>query len=140
MARVLCIDDYPLYAEMVALMLEKKGGHTVKTEIVPLDLEEVRRYDPDVIVVNLVRKQEVLGSPLHDFASEVDGAKALHALVESPLTEQYALIITAIAVEERAIPKGIPYLAFIEIPQKLDMLNQAVIKVAASRKRDVAPE
>ena len=80
MAKILCVDDYRMYAEMVGTMLEQRGGHEVKVDVVPLVVDEILAYAPDIIVINLVRKAEVLGSPVHDFYREVDGAKAVVAI------------------------------------------------------------
>lgn len=135
MARILCVDDYKLYAEMVGTMLRTRGGHEVKTDIVPLVLEDVREFAPDVVVINLVRKAESLRSAIHDFYTEVEGAKALREFNENP-DLMYPLVITALAVEERDVPKEVGYQAFVEVPQKLDYLLDIVEKLARAHAKD----
>ncbi len=140
MARVLCINDYLVYSEMLALLLQKKGGHEVQPLIVPFDLQRVTDFDPDVILVNLVRKTEALGVPLHDFYTEVDGARALSAIQEHPETRAYPLILTAMAVTESELPPGLDYVAFVEVPGKLDHLLRIIAQTVEARGHDMAPE
>lgn len=142
MAKILCIDDYQLYAEMIGNMLGRYGHHQVKVDVVPLVMDEVLAFAPDVIVLNLVRKAEVLGAPVHDFFREVDGAKALQALSSAPELKDIPLVITALAVRETEVPLGFQYEAFIEIPQKIEVLRHTVDRLAAARRQDsdVAPK
>lgn len=129
MAKILCIDDYKLYSEMVGMMLEKKGRHNVKSDILPFDMEDIRSFNPDVIVLSLVRKTEALGAPLHDFFTEVDGAKAFRAITENPDLLRYPIVITGIAIRESEIPKGLEYLAFLEVPARLDYLLEVIDRI-----------
>ncbi len=140
MAKVLCVNDFKLYSEMVSLMLQRKGGHVVRTEIVPFALREIEEFEPDVIVLNMVRKMEALRSPLADFYAEVDGARAFRALAQREDLHRYPIILTAIAVEEREVPKVLPYLAFIEVPGKIDQMLDIIDRIVASRGSDLAPE
>ncbi len=140
MAKVLCIGDFRLYAEMIALLLEQQGPHEVEVEIVPFDLDVIERFKPDVLIVNLARKIEAVGAPLQDFYTEVDGAKTLKALQTNPSLQQYPLLITAIAVEERELPRGFRYLAFLEVPSKFDYLLETIDRIAASRGHGLARE
>ena len=141
MAKVLCIDDFRMYAEMIGTMLAQKGGHEVRVDVVPLSLDEIRAYDPDVIVINLVRKAEVLGFPVQNFYREVDGAKAVQAIAQSPLTGDYPIVLTALALKESELPADLRYEAFIEVPQKIDYLLHTINRLAQARRNgdDVAP-
>lgn len=129
MARVLCIDDYPLYAEMVAAML-RGHGHEVEAVTVPLVLDEALAFDPELILLNLVRKAEVLGQPITHFETEVDGAKALIALGRHAAAGRIPLIVTALAVEESALPRGLRYEAFVNVPIGLPQLLVAIDRIA----------
>ena len=142
MAKILCVDDYRMYAEMVGTMLEQRGGHEVKVDVVPLVVDEILAYAPDLIVINLVRKAEVLGSPVHDFYREVDGAKAVVAISEAPALKDIPLVLTALAVKESEVPAGLRYEAFIDVPHKIDLLLHAVDRLVTARRQhsDVAPE
>lgn len=140
MAKVLCVNDFKLYSEMVSLLLHRKGGHDVRTEIVPFAVQEIEEFQPDVIILNLVRKMEALRSPLADFYSEVDGARAYRALAAHPSLSRYPIVLTAIAVEERELPKTLPYVAFIEVPGKLDQLLEIIDRIVAAGGADIAPE
>lgn len=142
MAKILCVDDYRMYAEMVGSMLQQKGGHEVKVDVVPLVIDEVVDFAPEVIVINLVRKAEVLGTPIHDFYREIDGAKAFQALAGAPEIAQIPIVLTALAVKESEVPTGLRYEAFIEVPHKIDVLNHAINRLAEARRRhsDVAAE
>lgn len=140
MAKVLCVDDFKLYAEMIAMLLEQRGRHEVKVEIVPFNLAEIQQFQPDLVVMNLVRKIEAVGAPIQDFYTEVDGAKALRALQESPDLQGYPLVITSIAVEERELPAGFDYLAYIEVPTKFDYLLETIERIVSSRGEGIARE
>ena len=142
MAKILCVDDYRLYAEMVGAMLAKHGGYEVKVDVVPLVMDEVKAFAPDVIVLNMVRKAEVLGSPILDFEREVDGAKALRVISEAPETRDIPLVLTALAVKENELPHGYHYEAFIEVPQKIDVLRHTVDRLVQGKRRqsEVIPE
>lgn len=142
MAKILCVDDYRMYAEMVGSMLERKGGHDVKIDVVPLVIGEVVDFNPDVIVINMVRKAEVLGTPIHDFYREVDGAKAFQALAAAPEVSGIPIVLTALAVKENEVPEGLRYEAFIEVPHKMGVLLHAIDRLSEARRRqsDVAPE
>lgn len=130
MAKIFCINDYKLYAEMVAIMLERKGGHEVLADILPLDIAEIEAFNPDLIILNLVRKLDSLGAGgMHDFDTEVEGARAVRAVNASPELERFPLVITAMAVLERDLPKGLRYEAFVEVPQKLDNLLEIIDKI-----------
>lgn len=132
MARLLCIDDFAGYAEMIALMLEQKGGHEVRIEIVPFDLAEIRRYRPEAVLLNLSRKTEAIGQPLFDFYTQVSGAKALQALRSAPELCDYPLLLTAIGLAEAELPPGFDYLAFIEVPSRFDYLLTTVDRIVAT--------
>lgn len=140
MAKVLCINDFPMYSEMVALLLHKKGRHHAISEIVPFDVMRIHEFDPDVIVLNLVRKPEALGMPLTDFEGQVDGARAFRALAEDASLRRYPLVLTAIAVLESELPQWTPYMAFVEIPYKIDNLLHVVERAAAVPRADIVPE
>lgn len=145
--RILCIDDYPIYADMVALMLEQKGGHTVQSEIVPVSLKAIERFKPDVIIVTLVRKLETLSAGgMQDFFSDVEGAKAFRELAKAAKAGQLRapIIVTSLAVLEREIPhdEGLEYVAFLEIPQKLSVLLVIIQKIleAKADEATIVPE
>lgn len=137
MAKVLVIDDFHTYSEMISLLIEKKGKHEVQADILPFDTDRVHAFAPEVIVVSLVRKVEALASRLTDFYREVDGAKALKAFTADENLRRYPLIITAIGLEERELPADVDYVAFVDIPHRLDYLIEMIDRVAASRGRDI---
>jgi hypothetical protein len=139
MAKVLCINDYPAYAEMVGAMLEKKGGHLVQNETVPISFKAIEAFDPDVIVINLVRKLETISAGgMTDFYTDVEGAKAFRELTLASSREplRWPIVVTSLAVLEQEVPKDecLKYVAFVEVPQKLDQLNAIIEKIAASRR------
>lgn len=142
MAKILCIDDFVLYAEMVARMLKRRGNHEVRAEILPLSPQEIQAFEPDLLIVNLVRKSEVLRSRIAHFYTEVDGAKALRFVVQDPLLNRFPLIITALAVEEAELPPEVidRYLAFVEVPLKFDNLLEIIDRVVAAKGQAMAPE
>ena len=140
MAKVLVIDDFHTYSEMISLLIEKKSGHEVKADILPFDTGQVHAFDPDVVVLSLVRKVEALASRLTDFYREVDGAKALKAFMADRELRRYPMIITGLGLEERELPPDVEYLAFVDIPHRLDYLIEMVDRVAATRGKDILPE
>lgn len=134
MARVLTVDDYPLYAEMVSLLLEKHGGHETKSVTVPFSSDLVEAFDPDVIIVSLVRKVEaVTTGELRHFYTEIEGSKALQALSDGAGGNR-PLVICALAVHESELPPGLKYVAFLEFPQKLDALLATIEQLGALHK------
>jgi hypothetical protein len=142
MGRILCIDDYPLYAEMVAEMLRKRGGHEVRADVVPLDMDQVKAFDPDVVVINLVRRLEsITAGGMRNFYHEVEGAKAFQFMAEEGL-KGTPIVLTGLAVSEMDVPHDVRYEAFIEVPQKLDALVRTIAKLVAARRKgaEIAPE
>ena len=121
--------------------MKLKGGHEVKIDVVPLAIDEVLAFGPDVIVINMVRRAEVLGSAIHDFFREVDGAKAFKAMAECDQTRGIPIVLTALAVKESEVPVGYHYDAFVEIPQKVDYLLHTVDRLVRAHgdNSDVAP-
>lgn len=141
MARVLCIDDYELYSTMVKHLLERQGGHEVKVAIVPFRLSEIAAFNPDVIIINLVRKMDSFaGGGMVDFYAEVEGAKAFKALAEHIDTVPARIIVTAIAVREVEVPRSLPYVAFVNVPQQMDYLLRAIAEAAGSSPDDILPK
>jgi CheY-like chemotaxis protein len=145
--RILCVDDYPIYADMIAMMLEKRGGHTVQSEIVPVSLKVIERFKPDVIIVTLVRKLETLSAGgMQDFFSDVEGAKAFREIAKAARAGQlpWPIVVTSLAVLERELPhdEGLDYVAFLEIPQKLDVLLVIIQKILEAKAEDakIIPE
>lgn len=129
---------YPLYAEMIAAMLTSKGGHEVLAETVPLSLETIRHFDPDVIVINMVRKMETItAGGMSDFYTDVEGAKALREVTRAleDGTLDRPVILTSLAVLEHELPTDLTldYVAFIEVPQQLDRLVVVIDKVIAAQ-------
>lgn len=131
MARVVCINDYEAYARMIAAMLELKG-HAVKAEIVPVSIEEIVAFAPDVLILSLVRKPETISAGgMHNFYTDVEGARALKELSEATELRDIPIIITSIAVLESELPADVVrYKAFLEVPQKLEALDSAIVKLA----------
>lgn len=123
------------------MMLEQKGGHTVQTEIVPVSLKAIERFNPDVIIVTLVRKLETLSAGgMQDFFSDVEGAKAFREIAKASKSGQlqWPIIVTSLAVMERELPldEGLQYVAFLEIPQKLDVLLVIIQKILEAKADD----
>lgn len=129
MARVVILNDHPHYSEMVATYLRAKG-HEVMPDVIPFDLEAIRSFGPEVVVVSLVRRIEVLGQPLTEFYKEVEGARALLQLQSSGVLAGVPMILAAIAVTERELPEAIGYDAFIEFPQELDKLMRQIERLS----------
>lgn len=129
MARVAVIDDYPLYADMVVNML-RKNGHEAMADVTPLDLEKLRDFKPNVLVVSLVRKIEALGHDVSDFYREVDGAKSLIQLENTADFDILPVIISALAVEERHIPPEVRYDMYVDFPREIARLLRGVERLA----------
>lgn len=142
MAKILCIDDYPMYAQMVASLLEQRGGYEVLCAVVPLDVTAILAFGPELVIVNLVRRLDSISAGgMRDFYHEVEGARAFRALAAQHL-QGYPVIVTGLAVSERDVPRDLHYDAFIEIPQKLENLLPTVERVLAARRQahGVRPE
>jgi CheY-like chemotaxis protein len=136
MAKILTVDDYPLYAEMVSELLRQHGHHEVKAVLAPVILEEITDFAPDVIVVSLVRRLEAIGhGPLHDFDSEVDGARAWRSIAESESMRPYPVILSVIGVRETEVPAQYPYVALVHIPHELDLLLTTIRKILDAKER-----
>lgn len=136
MAKILTVDDYPLYAEMVGELLRQHGHHEVKAILAPIILEEITDFDPDIIVVSLVRRLEAIGhGPLHDFYAEVDGARAWRSIASDEAMRRYPIILAVIGVREVEIPQGLPYVALVHIPHEIDLLLNAIKKILEAKAR-----
>lgn len=140
MARILCIDDFTQYAEMLASYIEREGHHKTSVEIVPFNIERITQFKPDLIVLSIVRKMEHVREPITNFYAQVDGSKAFRELSQNPLTSAYPLLITSVAVLESEVPKDLHYLGFIEIPGKFDNLLQIIDQIIAARGQAIIPE
>lgn len=139
MARILCVNDFIQYAEMMGLFLEEQG-HDVCSESVPLDMRAVTAFCPDVIVVGIVRKPEHVKEALTDFYVQVDGAKALRDLATHPETASCPLVIAAVGVQEHELPKDVPFVAFVEVPNKFDQLPGMIERIVAAKGHRIIPE
>lgn len=134
MARVLGVDDFQLYAEMVGALIKERGGHDVRVMINPIVIEEVEAFEPEVVVLNLVRKPETISAGgLRDFFTEVDGARAFKALAPLCKLHGWPMVITALAVAERDVPQDYPYDAFVEVPHRLDYLLHSIGRLVTAR-------
>jgi CheY-like chemotaxis protein len=136
MARILTVDDYPLYAEMVSELLRQHGNHEVKAVLAPVILEEITDFAPDVIVISLVRRLEAIGhGPLHDFYSEVDGARAWRSIAADAGMRRYPVILSVIGVRESELPPDQPYVALVHIPHEIDLLLTTIRKILEAKER-----
>jgi CheY-like chemotaxis protein len=134
MGKILSIDDFQLYAEMVGELLRQRGGHTVKVMINPLVVDEIEAFCPDLVVVNLVRKPETISAGgLKDFYTEVDGAKAFRALAPLCQVRGWPVVVTSLAVAERDVPQDLRYESFVEVPQRLDYLLHSIDRILTAR-------
>ncbi|MDB5098929.1 MAG: hypothetical protein JWM80_3350 [Cyanobacteria bacterium RYN_339] len=134
MGRILCVDDFQLYAEMVGSLLKDRGGHDVKVMITPMVMEDIEAFRPDLIVLNLVRKPETISAGgMKDFYTEVDGAKAFRVLAPMANIRGWPVVLTSLAVAERDVPQDYTYEAFIEVPQRLDYLLHSIDRILAAR-------
>lgn len=140
MAKILCIDDFTQYAEMIALYIEREGHHKTGVEIVPFNIERIEKFKPDLIVLSIVRKMEHVREPITNFYSQVDGSKAFRELSNNPATSKYPLLITSVAVLESEVPKDLHYVGFVEIPGKFDNLLKIVEQVIEARGQTIIPE
>lgn len=136
MARILTVDDYPLYAEMVSELLRQHGNHEVKAVLAPVILEEITDFEPEIIVVSLVRRLEAIGhGPIHDFYSEVDGARAWRSIASAEAMRPYPVILSVIGVREAEIPPGLAYVALVHIPHEIDLLLNTIKKILEAKER-----
>ena len=62
------------------------------------------------------------------------------AIEDMPEFRGYPLIVTAMAVAESELPPGLEYVAFVEVPNRLDHLLRIIGQLAKSRGHVVAPE
>ncbi|MNS52682.1 hypothetical protein D3C72_854030 [compost metagenome] len=136
MAKIVTVDDYPLYAEMVSALLREHGHHEVKAVLAPVIPDEITEFDPDIVVVSLVRRLEAIGhGPLHDFYAEVDGARAWRSLATDDATRHYPIILAVIGVRETEIPANMAYVALVHIPHEIDLLLITIRKILEAKER-----
>lgn len=134
MARIVTIDDFPLYARMVAEIVREEGGHEVQVLLSPVLYQEIEEFDPAVIVISLVRKIETLGhGPMHDFYTEVDGAKSFRDIARSKAIDSAPIVLTSLGLKESEVPQDLPYAAFVHIPQEMDLLLTVIAKLSKAR-------
>lgn len=135
MAKIYTVDDYELYAEMFADMLRQEGGHEVRAVLSPLNLADLEAFDPEVVVVTLVRRLETLGhGPLVDFLAEVDGAKGLQGVVASQGARPRPIIVVSMGVRESEIPPALRPDVLLHLPQQLDNLLGVIERLVAARR------
>lgn len=136
MARIVTINDYPLYAQMVADLISRERGHEVKMLLSPIIVDEITSFEPDVIVVSLVRKLESMGhGSLQDFFLEVDGAKSFREIARSPETKDVPIILSSMGVREVEIPQDLAYISLAHFPHEIDLLLLAIDKVVQAREK-----
>jgi hypothetical protein len=136
MAKIVTIDDYPLYAQMVADLITRERGHEVKMLLSPIIVDEITSFAPDVIVVSLVRKLESMGhGSLHDFFLEVDGAKSFREIVRAPETKDIPVILSSMGVREVEIPQELPYKSLAHFPHEIDLLLLAIDKLVLAKEK-----
>ena len=134
MARIFAVDDYELYAEMFAEMLRREGGHEVAIGLTPLVPADLEAFGPDLVLLTIVRKLDALGhGALHDFYSEVDGARAFLDLRRVPAAEGLPIVVTSIGVREAEVPAELRHEAFVHVPQELDHLLGIIGRLLARR-------
>lgn len=140
MAKIVAVDDYKLYSEMVVELLTRHGGHQVKGILAPVILEEITDFDPDLVVITLVRRLEAIGhGPLYDFYAEVDGARTWRSLASKEAFRHYPVIVAVIGVRESEIPADLAYLALVHVPHELEMLLTAIDKIVEAKARGSRP-
>jgi hypothetical protein len=136
MAKIVTIDDYPLYAQMVADLITRERGHEVKKVLSPIVVDEITSFAPDVIVVSLVRKLESMGhGRLHDFFLEVDGGKSFREIARAPETKDIPIVLTSLGVREVEIPQDLPYVALAQFPHEIDLLLLAIDKLVLAKQK-----
>jgi CheY-like chemotaxis protein len=134
MARIVTINDYPLYAQMVADLISRERGHEVKMLLSPIVVDEITSFGPDVVVVSLVRKLESMGhGRLYDFFLEVDGAKSFREIARAPETKDIPIILSSMGVREVEIPQDLAYMALAHFPHEIDHLLLAIDKLVLAK-------
>jgi hypothetical protein len=134
MAKITTINDFPLYARMVAEFLREQAGHEVQMLLSPVLYAEIEQFGPVVIIISIVRKIETIGhGPMHDFYTEVDGAKSFRDLAQSPSTGTIPIVLASLGVKESEVPKDLKFAAFVHIPQEMDLLLTVIANLVKAQ-------
>lgn len=116
--RVVVIDDYEEYADMVAAPL-RHAGHTVLTTTSPVDFDRVLAFQSEVIAVGIFRQEIAFDRPIRDFEQDVLGAKPIRELESYPAITAVPIAIAATGLHEQDVPTTLRYDLFLTLPRDI---------------------
>jgi hypothetical protein len=70
---------------------------------------------------------------MHDFYTEVDGAKSFRDLAQSPSTGTIPIVLASLGVKESEVPKDLKFAAFVHIPQEMDLLLTVIANLVKAQ-------
>ncbi len=128
MPKIAVIDGYHTLAEMLAAPLQARG-HDVRIYSPPLDSHELRRFDPNVMVFGLDRRQIAQDRPITHPDEEVTGFKELLELSTYPPLNLIPFVIIGDSIKEDYMPPGIDYDLFLAFPDEVETYVQRIEEV-----------
>ena len=129
MARVVVLNDHPDLIDMLGSPLVR-AGHRVLDEASPLDLEEILRFGPDVLVVGVSRKPGAVGHPIPLPPEELWGYHAVVQLESEPVLALVPMIVVGVGVFEPEFPLKLPYDLFLTFPDDMRLYGAKVAELA----------
>lgn len=133
MAKIALFNDFPEYAEMIAAPL-RGAGHEVLIELVPIDFNRVLHFGPQVISVALYRKEQAFDRPIRNPIDDIMGYTSLLQMESYPAVEVIPILLTGNAVQEKDVPTGLNYDAFLVFPGDIQKLLPTIEHLAKKQK------
>lgn len=125
MAKVVLIDHYKPYADMMANPLVQ-AGHAVVIVTPPLNFERIIQVQPDVVSVAIYRQKCAFDRPIRDLERDITGYDVLRQLENYPAINALPIILTAIGLLEEDIPTSLQYDVFLTLPDDLAIYSTRV--------------
>lgn len=133
MAKVMIIDDLQETIDLLAPPLIGQG-HEVLTDVSPIDFERVMAFGPNVITLDLYRRQEAFDRPIQSVEADVIGFAPLVEMENYPAISVIPIILLGNCLQEKDVPTSVNYDLFLSFPRDVKLYFPKVIELAETVK------